>query len=545
MTVSPASTLRSDPREEAFYNEGLAVKSAEEVADAVDPRIRPEDIPDDEEVDESLSRQLSELVHHRDHHHHHGDIEKHAPEEAEHIYVDFEKGDPRNPINFSRTRKWVLTLCACFFTGLSAAAASTYNTGFPSMMRDLNCTTFQASIGLSVYALGFGIIPLVTASFSEEFGRQPLYIGSAIGFALMHLMVALSKNIQTVIVARLLAGAFGSTGATMVGGTIADIWLPYERGLPMSFFAVAAIGASGLGPAASGWIEMNHRLGWRWIQWVHLIITGIYVVMIPILMKETRSAVLLTRLARKLRKETGNHRYRARAEDERGSLRTLILISCTRPLHLLITEPAVFSFSLWIGFAWGIFYGMIESISPIFKTLHHFNSGQVGLIFLTMPIGTLLGFLTNVYQERLYQKYVSQRGPEARLYCACAAAVLFPVGLFIYAWSSFSFVYWIGLAIGIVVFMWALFIMYLAVFSYLADCYGPFASSALAGQSLCRNLMGMAFPLFSQQMYARLTYKWSSTLLALIAVLMIPIPLILFLYGPAIRRRSKFASRVM
>ena len=49
-------------------------------------------------------------------------------------------------------------------------------------------------------------------------------------------------------------------------------------------------------------------------------------------MKETRSAVLLTRLAKKLRKETGDSRYRARVEDERASLRTLIYISCTRPL---------------------------------------------------------------------------------------------------------------------------------------------------------------------------------------------------------------------
>ena len=52
----------------------------------------------------------------------------------------------------------------------------------------------------------------------------------------------------------------------------------------------------------------------------------------PIFMKETRSAVLLTRLAKKLRKETGDPRYRARVEDERASLRTLIYISCTRPL---------------------------------------------------------------------------------------------------------------------------------------------------------------------------------------------------------------------
>lgn len=73
----------------------------------------------------------------------------------------------------------------------AASAASAYNMGFSSMTRDLGCTRFQATIGLSVYALGFGVVPLVTASFSEEFGRQPLYVGSCLGFLLMYMMVAL------------------------------------------------------------------------------------------------------------------------------------------------------------------------------------------------------------------------------------------------------------------------------------------------------------------------------------------------------------------
>ena len=52
-------------------------------------------------------------------------------------------------------------------------------------------------------------------------------------------------------------------------------------------------------------------------------------------MTETRSSILLTRMAKKLRKTTGDHRYRARVEDERASLAHLILISCTRPMRKL------------------------------------------------------------------------------------------------------------------------------------------------------------------------------------------------------------------
>ncbi|KAK7060707.1 hypothetical protein VNI00_000437 [Paramarasmius palmivorus] len=162
-----------------------------------------------------------------------------------------------------------------------------------------------------------------------------------------------------------------------------------------------------------------------------------------------------------------------------------------------------------------------------------------------MIIGSSIGFITNYIQERLYQKGYPTRGPEARLYFACAAAILFPGGMFIYAWTSFSSVSWVGLAMGVLVFTWSAYVIYLAVFSYLADCYGPFASSALAGQSLCRNLAGFAFPLFTNQMFRALTYKWASTMFALIATVMIPIPFILFFYGPKIRSKSVFSRMVM
>ncbi|KAI0060642.1 MFS general substrate transporter [Artomyces pyxidatus] len=459
--------------------------------------------------------------------------------------IQYEEGDRRNPINFSKPRKWAITMVACMFTALSAAAAGSYNLGFGSMTRDLNCTDFQATIGLSVYALGFGIIPLFSAPFSEELGRRPLYLFSCIGFLLMHLMVAEAKNIQTVILGRLLGGAFGSTGSTMVGGSIADIWRPHERGLPMSLFAVVALSGTGIGPVAAGWIEADPRFEWRWIQWFHLIAAGLTFCLLFVFMTETRTTVIQTRMAKKLRKETGDQRYRALAEIELPSLKTLLIISCTRPLRLLLTEPVVASISLWIGFAWGILYCMIESIGPAFQSLHGFGVGETGTVFVTVVIGSILGFISNMHQERLYQKGHQKRGPEARLYWACCGGVLFPIGMFIYAWTTFPSVPWIAMAIAITIFIWATFIIYLSSFSYLADCYGPYASSAIAGQSLCRNLVAMAFPLFTRQMFNALTYKWGNTLFACIAVLMAPIPFILFRYGPEIRARSTFSRRAM
>lgn len=461
------------------------------------------------------------------------------------ISVEYEVGDKRDPINFSQERKWVMTLVACLFTGVSAAAASSYNFGFPSMTRDLNCTHFQATIGFSAFPLGFALTPLFTAPFSEEFGRRPLYLVSGVGFLAMHVLLASAKNINTVIIARLLGGAFGSTGATMVGGTIADIWQPKQRGLPMSLFALSAIGGTGLGPVGGAWIEANSHLQWRWIQWIQAIAAGVVLVALVLLMRETRTSVVLTSIAKDLRKRTGNEQYMARIELERPSLKSLLIISCTRPLYFLVTEPVVTSISLWVGFAWGVFYCMIESIVPIFSHVHNFNIGETGTVFVAAFLGSLLGFCSNFHQERVYQRSVRERGPEARLTWARFAGIMFPVGMFVYAWTSFSRVPWIAMTIGIVIFIWATFIIYLAAFTYLADCYGTYASSAIAAQSLSRNLLGMAFPLFTKQMFATLTYQWGNTLFGCIALMMVPLPWILFYYGPAIRARSKISQRTM
>jgi hypothetical protein len=74
--------------------------------------------------------------------------------------------------------------------------------------------------------------------------------------------------------------------------------------------------------------------------------------------------------------------------------------------------------------------------------------------------------------------------------------------------------------------MWSVFTMYGGVFIYMADCYSTWASSALAGQSLARNLAGTVFPLFILDLYHALGYPWGNTVFALLAVVLAPVPFV-------------------
>ena len=66
---------------------------------------------------------------------------------------------------------------------------------------------------------------------------------------------------------------------------------------------------------------------------------GVVLVTLIVFMRETRKSVVLTRIAKNLRKKTGNEQYKARVEIEKQSLKSLLIVSCTRPLCELLSRP--------------------------------------------------------------------------------------------------------------------------------------------------------------------------------------------------------------
>lgn len=126
-----------------------------------------------------------------------------------------------------------------------------------------------------------------------------------------------------------------------------------------------------MGPALMSWVEMNPRLEWRWISWINLIFAVVIALAMILFMKETRGSVILSRKAKKMRKETGDARYQCKSDAERASLAVLFKISLTRPIYLLFTEAIVASFSLWVGYVW------FEACDP-FSLAHSLVTAFVG-----------------------------------------------------------------------------------------------------------------------------------------------------------------------
>lgn len=56
-----------------------------------------------------------------------------------------------------------------------------------------------------------------------------------------------------------------------------------------------------------------------------------------------------------------------------------------------------------------------------------------------------------------------------------------------------------------------------------------------------RSLAGAGFPLFATYMFNGMGIQWASTMLGIIALLLVPVPIYFMLRGAKIRSNSKFA----
>ena len=78
---------------------------------------------------------------------------------------------------------------------------------------------------------------------------------------------------------------------------------------------------------------------------------------------------------------------------------------------------------------------------------------------------------------------------------------------------------------------------------YIVDSYASVAASAVAAKTLMRSLMGASVPLWITQMFLNMGFQYAGRTLALISVVIGPIPYVFFFKGGAVRKRSSRASQ--
>jgi multidrug resistance protein len=385
--------------------------------------------------------------------------------------------------------------------------------------------------------------PMAFAPLSEVLGRRLIY-GTTLLLAVIFIIpCAVATNIQTLLVCRAIDGIAFSAPMTLVGGTLADMWRTEERGVPMAAFSAAPFIGPAIGPLVGGFL--SDAVGWRWLYWIQLILAFVVWVLITFTVPETYAPTILAARAKKLRDSTGCNDHVTEQDLDLRPFSERLGIFLVRPFQLLFGEPIVFLISLYMSVLYGLLYMFFVAFPIVYQEGKGYTAGITGLMFIPLAIGVLCSAafapLVNKHYLSLCAKHNGSPPAEVRLIPMMASCWLIPIGLFIFAWSSYPHLSWVGPAFGGWPVGFGFIFLYNSANNYLVDSYQHQAASALAAKTCLRSFWGASTVLFTTQMYHRLGYQWASSLLAFIALACCAIPYLFYFYGASIRKRSRFA----
>lgn len=451
--------------------------------------------------------------------------------------------DPENPLNWPASRKWGLIAILAMVTLVTPLASSFFAPGVPQVMATFGTqSNILAGLVVSIYILGFAIGPLIIAPMSEMYGRFMTYNICNVFFVIFTIACALSNSMGMLIAFRVLAGMAGAAPLTIGGGTIADIFPQEQRAGAMAIWSMGPLLGPVLGPVAGGFLVKAK--GWRWVFWIIAIFAGFFALCLYFFGRETYHPTLLARKTKRLQKEIGNMDLRSKL-DSGLAPREIFLRSIVRPIKMLIFSPIVLLMSVYVSINYGIMYLFFTTMTFVFEGTYHFSSGSVGLAYLGMGVGLILGMAYVGKASDVYIRKALANGsakPENRLELPLTipGAILLPCGVFIYGWTTQKGVHWIVPIIGTAFVGLGNLTGMMTIQTYLVDAFTVHAASAIAANTVLRSIFGAFLPLAGLDMFDAMGLGWGNSLLGFIALAMIPVPLFFRLRGEKIRTNPRF-----
>ncbi|CAK9437508.1 uncharacterized protein LODBEIA_P18860 [Lodderomyces beijingensis] len=478
--------------------------------------------------------------------------------DSEYIIVTWDgDDDPENPYNWSTGLKSLMAFQISFLTVSVYMGSAIYTPGVQDIMAQFNISQTLATLPLTMFVIGYGIGPLFFSPLSEDsrIGRTPLYIITLFIFCMMQIPTALSKNIASMSVLRLIAGFFASPALSTGGASYGDfITLPYFV-VGLAAWSLGAVCGPAIGPLIGSALVVrgghNGYESWRWTFWFMALISSCFL-FFGWTLPETYAPYLLRKKAERLRRLTGNDRIRSATElEQHKSASEIVSKLLWRPFEITFTEPVVLLIDIYIALVYSIMYLFFEGVPIVFQETKHFTLVEMGAAYVSIVIGIIIAGA--VYIPYVYQIFTKKllggsfAPPEAFLPAAVVGSVLMPVGLFIFGWTSSPDIHWFPPLIGIALFAAGAFIIFQTLFNYMASSFKvEYLASTFSSNAFFRSVSAGCFPLFGRALFKNLgsdkfPVGWGSSLLAFLSCAMIAIPVFFYLNGPKLRARSKYA----
>ena len=396
---------------------------------------------------------------------------------------------------YSSFKKWTI-LTVIFWIQVSMNFnTSLYSNGLKGISEDFGVSEQGARCGAMIFLIFYAFGCELWAPWSEEYGRRPILQASLFLVNIWQLPVALAPNFTSIMVGRALGG-LSSAGGSVTLGMIADMWESDHQQYAVAYVVFSSVGGSVLGPIVGGFVQTY--LDWRWCIWIQLIFGGLVQLTHLLFVPETRSTILMDRIAKEMRKSGENPNIYGPTEGmtfrerfPKGELKRIWL----RPFSMFLTEPIVLVLSLLSGFSDALIFMFIQSFTLVY-TQWGFNDWQNGLAFIGIGIGYVIAWISFIpaikrnIKERKNNPDNERIQYESRLWWLLYTAPCLPIGLIGFAWTCGGPpIHWIGSMIFAAIVGIANYSIYMATIDYMICAYGPYSASATGGNGWARDFL--------------------------------------------------------
>jgi predicted MFS family arabinose efflux permease len=140
------------------------------------------------------------------------------------------------------------------------------------IMPALHVSPVQFGHVVSAYAFAAGISGFLTAGFADRFDRKKLLLFFYAGFIAGTLWCGLATTYESLLAARIVAGAFGGVIGSVVLAITTDLFPPQMRGRVMGFIQTAFAASQILGLPIGIWLSSR----WNWhVPFLALVAIGL------------------------------------------------------------------------------------------------------------------------------------------------------------------------------------------------------------------------------------------------------------------------------
>lgn len=178
------------------------------------------------------------------------------------------KMQPLKDLGAYGSKRWILLFGFVLAAILEVLDTSIINPVMPTMAGNLGCTFQEIGWVSTSYILANVIVLPMTAWLAQRFGLKQYMLVSIGMFIGASALCGIARNLNEMILFRLIQGAAGAPLISMTQAGLAEVFPKHEVTMSQSIWALGITTAPALAPTLGGWITDNYA--WPWIFYINI-----------------------------------------------------------------------------------------------------------------------------------------------------------------------------------------------------------------------------------------------------------------------------------